>query len=53
MIQRGMTHERTFAEILAPFRQSVAESGITDEELDALFRETIDEVRAEKRRKAP
>lgn len=27
----------TFDEILAPFRKEVAESGITDEELDALF----------------
>ncbi len=26
-----------FDEILAPFRREVAESGITDEELDALF----------------
>ena len=27
----------TFDEILAPFRKEVADSGITDEELDALF----------------
>ena len=27
----------TFDEILAPFRQEVADSGLTDEELDALF----------------
>ena len=27
----------TFDEILAPFRQEVAESGIKDEELDTLF----------------
>lgn len=27
----------TFDEILAPFRKEVAESGVTDEELDALF----------------
>lgn len=27
----------TFDEILAPFRKEVAASGITDEELDALF----------------
>lgn len=27
----------TFDEILAPFRKEVAESGTTDEELDALF----------------
>lgn len=29
--------EPTFDEILAPFRRQVEESGITDEELDALF----------------
>lgn len=27
----------TFDEILAPFRKEVAESGLTEEELDALF----------------
>jgi hypothetical protein len=36
--------DRTFDEILAPFRQSVAESGMTDEELDALFQEAREEV---------
>jgi hypothetical protein len=31
--------ERTFDEILAPFRDAVERSGISDEELDALFSE--------------
>ena|SRR5262245_7638730 len=30
--------EKPFAEILAPFRRNVEESGMSDEELDALFR---------------
>jgi endonuclease III-like uncharacterized protein len=38
LIEEGLTpRERTFDEILAPFRREVEESGITDEELDALF----------------
>ena len=39
---------RTFDEILAPFRQSVADSGMTDDELDAFFREVRQEVWDEK-----
>ena len=35
--QPTMTPTMTFDEILAPFRQEVAASGITDDELDALF----------------
>jgi hypothetical protein len=31
--------EKSFAEILAPFRQSVEDSGMSDEALDALFTE--------------
>ncbi len=40
LIEQGLQHQPpplTFDEILAPFRREVAESGITDEELDALF----------------
>ncbi len=36
--------EKSFDEILAPFRRSVEESGISDEDLDALFREARKEV---------
>jgi metal-responsive CopG/Arc/MetJ family transcriptional regulator len=39
----------SFEEILAPVHQQVAESGITDEELDRLFEETREQVREEKR----
>jgi hypothetical protein len=38
-------------EILAPFRQEVEESGLTDEELRDFFTEVRDEVRAERRAK--
>jgi predicted metal-dependent phosphotriesterase family hydrolase len=34
----------TFDEILAPFRQNVKESGMTEEELDTLFTEARREV---------
>lgn len=37
LIERDVRQAQTFDEILAPFRQEVAESGMTDEELDALF----------------
>lgn len=40
LIAQGLQPQQpalTFDEILAPFRKEVAESGITDEELDALF----------------
>jgi hypothetical protein len=38
LIVEGLTaHEKTFDEILAPFRRQVEESGIGDEELDSLF----------------
>jgi hypothetical protein len=41
----------SFAEILAPLHQEVAESGMTEKELDELVHESIEEVRAEKRQK--
>ena len=38
LITQGFAAEQpTFDEILAPFRQEVAASGITDDELDSLF----------------
>ncbi len=39
LVEQKFMEPRTFDEILAPFRQSVAESGMTDEELDALVEE--------------
>ncbi|HEV3386723.1 MAG TPA: hypothetical protein VG097_18045 [Gemmata sp.] len=40
--------EKTLDEILAPFRQSFAESGMTEEELDVLIEEARKEVWEEK-----
>ena len=38
LIVEGLApREKTFDEILAPFRREVKESGVTDDELDALF----------------
>lgn len=40
LITKGLKEEQpmmTFDEILAPFRQEVAASGMSDDELDALF----------------
>ena len=43
--------ENSFDEILAPFRRNVEESGMSDEELDTLFREARKEAsRARKER---
>jgi hypothetical protein len=38
------TSQRTFDEILAPVRKGFAESGMSDDELDALLKEARDEV---------
>ena len=39
LVERDVNRERTFDEILAPFRDAVERSGISDEELDTLFAE--------------
>src|SRR5437870_11465982 len=39
LVEKEVNRERTFDEILAPFRDAVERSGISDEELDALFSE--------------
>jgi predicted transcriptional regulator len=39
LIERGVTTEQTLDEILAPFRRQVDESGMSDEDLAALFEE--------------
>jgi hypothetical protein len=44
LIERGLTASPSIDEILAPFRREVAASGITDEELDALFQEAREEA---------
>jgi hypothetical protein len=42
----------TIDEVLAPVRKQVAESGMSDEELDSFFRGILQEVRAEKKAKS-
>ena len=44
LIEKGVNRPQTLDEILAPFRQAVEESGISDEELDSLFTEARKEV---------
>ena len=44
LIDKEVNRKRTFDEILAPFRQSVEKSGISDDELDSLFTESRKEV---------
>lgn len=48
LVTRELSADRTIDEILAPFRAQVAASGITDEELDELFRTARAEVHAQK-----
>jgi hypothetical protein len=48
LLQRGLSTEPTLDEILAPFRKDVAASGMSDEELDALFEEVREEVHRER-----
>ena len=44
LIRKGVIGGRTFAEILAPFREQVATSEIPDTELDSLFETARKEV---------
>ena len=44
LIRKGVLGSRTFAEILAPFREQVASSEIPDSELDSLFETARNEV---------
>ena len=50
LIEKAVTpaKERTLAEIMAPFAQEFAESGMTEEEFDALIEEAREEVWQEK-----
>jgi predicted transcriptional regulator len=48
LIQRRLVAE-TFDQILAPFRKEVAESGMTEAELDAFFQEVRQEVWEERK----
>jgi hypothetical protein len=44
LIEEDVSRERTLDEILAPFRQAVERSGISDDELGSLFTEARKEV---------
>lgn len=46
LIEQAVRGERTLDEILRPFRDEVAASGISDAELDQLFDEARDEAHA-------
>jgi hypothetical protein len=44
---------KTFDQILAPVRVGWQESGLSEDQVDQLFDETLKKVRAEKRKKNP
>lgn len=44
LIRKGVIAGRTFAEILAPFREQVASSDMSDAKLDELFEAARNEV---------
>jgi len=48
-VEKEVNRERTFDEILAPFRAAVERSGISDEDLDTLFRKARKEASKERR----
>lgn len=47
LIEAEVLSEQSFSEILAPVRQSFRESGMTEEELDALFEDARAKVHRE------
>jgi plasmid stability protein len=44
LIEKAVAPEKTLNEILTPFRQSFAESGMTDQELDSLVEKARKEI---------
>ena len=48
LIERSLDSDPTLDDILAPFRRQVAESGMSESELAALFEESRDEVYRDK-----
>lgn len=48
LIVEDLKKPRPIAEILAPFREEVEKSGITDDELDAMVEEIREEIYQEK-----
>ena len=51
MVDTEILASKPFAEILAPMRQGFAESGMTEEEITALFEQARDEVHQESKSK--
>lgn len=49
MAEQCLPKEETFAEILAPIRQEVAESGMSEEELGDFFAKELADLRRERR----
>jgi hypothetical protein len=52
LLEKELETPQTVDEALAPFRKQVAESGMTDDELDNFFQEIREEVWQEKHGKA-
>ena len=50
LLSRDLSAPPTMSEVLEPFREAVAASGITDSELAQLFSEARDEAYGERRR---
>ena len=51
LIEAEVLSEHTFGEILAPIREGFRKSGMTEEQLDALFEEARQKVHQEKQTK--
>lgn len=51
LIEKDVKRHKTFDEIFAPLRKEVAESGISEDELDELFTQARREYFAEKKAK--
>lgn len=48
LIEAEILSEQSFNEILAPIRQSFRDSGMTEAQLEELFKDALDKVRREK-----
>ena len=48
LVEKDVNRAKTIDEVLAPFRWEVKESGITEDELDALVEEAREEIYQEK-----
>jgi hypothetical protein len=48
LIEAEILSEQSFSEILAPIRQSFRDSGMTEAQLEELFKDALEKVRREK-----